>query len=65
MFTDKRKIANREQLTWGSLTESPERPVVRLKKAVDPSLPPGNKLVYGLDKQLSLWALVRAHFFKA
>ncbi|MGB6066821.1 MAG: hypothetical protein WBG50_18605 [Desulfomonilaceae bacterium] len=50
------------KLTWGSLTDGPEKTVARLKKAVDQRLPKGNELVCILDGERSLWALIRAHF---
>lgn len=50
---------------WGSLTDGPEKTVVRLKKAVDQRLPQGNELVCILDGERSLWALVHAFFAKA
>jgi len=52
----------RNKLTWGSLTDGPERTVARLKKAVDRRLPQGNELVCILDGERSLWALVYAFF---
>jgi hypothetical protein len=51
-----------DKLTWGSLTEGPEKTVVRLKKSVDQRLPKGNELVCLLDGERSLWALVYAYF---
>jgi len=53
------------KLTWGSLTDGPEKTVARLKKAVDQRLPQGNKLVCILDGERSLWALVHAFFGNA
>jgi hypothetical protein len=53
------------KLTWGSLTDGPERTVARLKKVVDQRLPQGNKLVCILDGERSLWALVHAFFGNA
>jgi hypothetical protein len=50
------------KMTWGSLTESAEKTVARLKKAVDQRLPKGNELVCILDGERSLWALVYAYF---
>ena len=50
------------KLTWGSLTDGPEKTVARLKKAVDQRLPQGNELVCILDGERSLWALVYAYF---
>jgi hypothetical protein len=52
----------RNKITWGSLTEGPEKTVARLKKAVDQRLPKGNELVCILDGERSLWALVYAYF---
>jgi hypothetical protein len=52
----------RNKLTWGSLTDGPEKTVARLKKAVNQRLPKGNKLVCILDGERSLWALVYAYF---
>lgn len=54
------KLQNK--LTWGSLTDGPERTVARLKKAVDQRLPKGNELVCILDGERSLWALVCTYF---
>jgi hypothetical protein len=51
-----------DKMTWGSLTEGPEKTVARLKKAVDRRLPKGNELVCILDGERSLWALVYAYF---
>jgi hypothetical protein len=50
------------KLTWGSLTDEPEKTVVRLKKAVDQRLPEGNDLVCILDGEKSLWRLVYKYF---
>lgn len=50
------------KLTWGSLTESPEKTVTRLRKAVGQRLPKGNELVCLLDGERSLWALVYVYF---
>jgi len=50
------------KMAWGSLTEGPEKTVVRLKKAVDQRLPKGNELVCILDGERSLWALICAYF---
>jgi len=50
------------KLTWGSLTDGPEKTVTRLKKAVDLRLPKGNELVCILDGERSLWELVYAYF---
>jgi hypothetical protein len=50
------------KLTWGSLTDGPEKTVARLKKAVDQRLPNGNELVCILDGERSLWTLVYAYF---
>ncbi len=50
------------KITWGSLTDGPEKTVARLKKAVDQRLPQGNELVCILDGERSLWALVYAYF---
>jgi hypothetical protein len=50
------------KMTWGSLTEGPEKTVARLKKAVDQRLPKGNELVCILDGERSLWALISAYF---
>jgi len=50
------------KMTWGSLTDGPEKTVTRLKKAVDQRLPPGNELVCILDGERSLWALAHAYF---
>ncbi len=50
------------KLTWGSLTEGPEKTVARLEKAVDQRLPKGNELVCLLDGERSLWALVYVYF---
>jgi hypothetical protein len=50
------------KLTWGSLTEGPEKTVVRLKKSVDQRLPKGNELVCVLDGERSLWKLVYRYF---
>jgi hypothetical protein len=50
------------KLTWGSLTDGPEKTVVRLKKAVDQRMPKNNELVCILDGERSLWALVYAYF---
>lgn len=50
------------KLTWGSLTEGPEKTVARLKKSVGRRLPKGNELVCLLDGERSLWALVYAYF---
>jgi hypothetical protein len=50
------------KLTWGSLTEGPEKTVVRLKNSVDQRLPKGNELVCLLDGERSLLALVYAYF---
>ena len=50
------------KLTWGSLTDGPEKSVARLKKAVDRRLPPGNNLVCVLDGERSLWSLVYKYF---
>jgi len=46
------------KLTWGSLTERPERTVARLSKAVDQRLPEGNELACILEVEESLWDLV-------
>jgi hypothetical protein len=51
-----------DKLTWGSLTEGPEKTVVRLRQSVDQRLPKGNELVCLLDGERSLWALVYAYF---
>ncbi len=53
------------KITWGSLTETPDNTVGRLKKAVDQRLPKGNELVCVLDGERSLWTLVYAYFPKA
>ena len=53
------------KLTWGSLTEGPEKTVARLKKSVDQRMPQGNELVCILDGERSLWALVYAYFRSA
>jgi len=53
------------KITWGSLTDGPERTVTRLKKAVDQRLAQGNELVCILDGERSLWALVHAYFSAA
>lgn len=53
------------KITWGSLTDGPERTVARLKKAVEQRLPPENELVCILDGERSLWALVYAFFANA
>jgi hypothetical protein len=50
------------KITWGSLTEGPEKTVARLKRAVDQRLPKGNELICVLDGERSLWALVYAYF---
>jgi len=50
------------KLTWGSLTDGPEKTVVRLKKAVEQRMPINNELVCILDGERSLWALVYAYF---
>ncbi len=50
------------KLTWGSLTDDPEKTVTRLKKAVDQRLPEGNELVCILDGEKSLWSLVYKYF---
>jgi hypothetical protein len=50
------------KVTWGSLTDGPEKTVARLKKAVDQRLVQGNELVCILDAERSLWALVYAFF---
>jgi hypothetical protein len=50
------------KITWGSLTESPEATVARLKKAVDQRFPKGNELVCLLDGERSLWTLVYTYF---
>ena len=52
----------RNKITWGSLTDGPEKAVVRLRKAVDERLPKGNELVCILDGERSLWNLVYTHF---
>jgi hypothetical protein len=52
----------RDKLTWGSLTEGPEKTVARLRTSVDKRLPKGNELVCLLDGERSLWALVYAYF---
>ena len=67
--SDERKSASKpkpqSKMTWGSLTEGPEKTVARLKKAVDQQLPKGNELVCILDGERSLWALVSAYFSAA
>jgi hypothetical protein len=50
------------KLTWGSLTDGPEKTVSRLKKGVDQRLPKENELVCLLDGERSLWTLVYAYF---
>jgi hypothetical protein len=50
------------KMTWGSLTEGPDKTVARLKKAVHQRLPKGNELVCILDGERSLWALICAYF---
>jgi len=50
------------KLTWGSLTDEPEKTVARLRKAVDQRLPKGNELVCILDGEKSLWSLVYKYF---
>jgi hypothetical protein len=50
------------KLTWGSLTDEPEKTVARLRKAVDRRLPEGNELVCLLDGEKSLWSLVYKYF---
>jgi hypothetical protein len=50
------------KITWGSLTDGPQRAVSRLKKAVDQRLPQANELVCILDGERSLWASVYAYF---
>jgi hypothetical protein len=50
------------KLTWGSLTDRPEKTVARLKKTVDQRLPQRNELVCILDGERSLWALVYVYF---
>lgn len=50
------------KLTWGSLTDEPEKTVARLRKAVDRRLPEGNELVCILDGEKSLWSLVYKYF---
>mgnify|MGYP001829259790 FL=1 len=47
---------------WGSLIDSPEKTVTRLKKAVDQRLPQGNELVCILDGERSLWTLMYTYF---
>jgi hypothetical protein len=47
---------------WGSLTDTPERTVARLKKAVNQRLPEGNELVCILDGERSLWTLIYEYF---
>lgn len=50
------------KLTWGSLTDEPEKTVARLKKAVEQRLPESNELVCILDGEKSLWSLVYKYF---
>lgn len=50
------------KITWGSLTEGPEKAVARLKKMADQRLPKGSELVCLLDGERSLWALVYKYF---
>ena len=45
-----------------SLTDTPERTVARLKKAVNQRLPEGNELVCILDGERSLWTLIYEYF---
>lgn len=53
------------KMIWGSLAESPEHTVGRLKKAVDERLPEGAELVCILDGERSLWSLVYSVFDNA
>ena len=47
---------------WGSLTDGPEKTVLRLNRAVAQRLPEGNELVCILDGERSLWKLVYQYF---
>lgn len=47
---------------WGSLTDSPEKTVTRLTKAVSQRLPQDNELVCLLDGERSLWTLMYTYF---
>jgi hypothetical protein len=51
-----------EKQIWGSLTDGPEKTVLRLNRAVVQRLPECNELVCILDGERSLWRLVYQYF---